>query len=92
MILQEDTFTTKRKALRINLEPAIYGTVAEIGGGQEVARSFFQAGGASGTIAKSISAYDKTFSDNLYNNNILICYFVYCKKIINRVPLNYYFF
>jgi len=69
MILQEDTFTTKRKALRINLEPTIYGTVAEIGGGQEVARAFFQAGGASGTIAKSISAYDKTFSDNLYNNN-----------------------
>lgn len=58
----------KRKALQINLDPNFYGTIAEIGGGQEVARSFFQAGGASGTIAKSISAYDKTFSDNLYNN------------------------
>ena len=69
MILQEDTFSTKRKALSINLDPNIYGTIAEIGGGQEVARAFFQAGGASGTIAKSISAYDKTFSDNLYNNN-----------------------
>ena len=69
MILQEDSFSTKRKALRINLDPNIYGTIAEIGGGQEVARAFFQAGGASGTIAKSISAYDKTFSDNLYNNN-----------------------
>jgi hypothetical protein len=57
----------KRKALQINLNPGFYGTIAEIGGGQEVARSFFQAGGASGTIAKSISAYDKTFSDNLYN-------------------------
>jgi hypothetical protein len=57
----------KRKALQINLNPEFYGTIAEIGGGQEVARSFFQAGGASGTIAKSISAYDKTFSDNLYN-------------------------
>ncbi len=57
----------KRKALQINLDPQFYGTIAEIGGGQEVARSFFQAGGASGTIAKSISAYDKTFSDNLYN-------------------------
>jgi len=57
----------KRKALQINLDPLYYGTLAEIGGGQEVARAFFQAGGASGTIAKSISAYDKTFSDNLYN-------------------------
>jgi hypothetical protein len=57
----------KRKALQINLDSAFYGTIAEIGGGQEVARSFFQAGGASGSIAKSISAYDKTFSDNLYN-------------------------
>lgn len=46
-----------------------YGTIAEIGGGQEVARNFFQAGGASGTVAKSISAYDKTFSDFLYNKN-----------------------
>lgn len=45
----------------------IYGSLAEIGGGQEVARSFFQAGGASGTVAKSISAYDKTFSDTIYN-------------------------
>ncbi|MBN2669421.1 MAG: hypothetical protein JXR60_09335 [Bacteroidales bacterium] len=61
--------TTKRKALDINLTSDIYGTLAEIGGGQEVARAFFQAGGASGTIAKSISAYDKTFSDHLYNNN-----------------------
>jgi len=61
--------TTKRKALDINLTSGIYGTLAEIGGGQEVARAFFQAGGASGTIAKSISAYDKTFSDHLYNDN-----------------------
>jgi len=61
--------TTKRKALDINLTSGIYGTIAEIGGGQEVARAFFQAGGASGTIAKSISAYDKTFSDHLYNDN-----------------------
>ena len=66
---KEEQLTTKRKALDINLSSGIYGTLAEIGGGQEVARSFFQAGGASGTIAKSISAYDKTFSDHLYNNN-----------------------
>jgi hypothetical protein len=60
--------STKRKALRINLDPCIYGSFAEIGGGQEVSRAFFQAGGASGTIAKSISAYDKLFSDFLYND------------------------
>lgn len=66
---KDEQLTTKRKALDINLTSSIYGTLAEIGGGQEVARSFFQAGGASGTIAKSISAYDKTFSDHLYNNN-----------------------
>lgn len=64
-----ENLTTKRKALDINLTSGIYGTLAEIGGGQEVARAFFQAGGASGTIAKSISAYDKTFSDHLYNDN-----------------------
>jgi len=66
---KREDLTTKRKALDINLTSGIYGTLAEIGGGQEVARSFFQAGGASGTIAKSISAYDKTFSDHLYNDN-----------------------
>ena len=66
---QREQLSTKRKALDINLTSDIYGTIAEIGGGQEVARAFFQAGGASGTIAKSISAYDKTFSDHLYNEN-----------------------
>jgi len=55
----------------LNLDQSKYGTVAEIGGGQEVARTFFQAGGASGTIAKSISAYDKTFSDHLYNGGMV---------------------
>ena len=54
------------KALRINLNPYIYGTFAEIGAGQEVARHFFKAGGSSGTIAKTISAYDKNFSDTIY--------------------------
>ncbi|HDP76037.1 MAG TPA: TonB-dependent receptor [Bacteroidales bacterium] len=62
-----EILTTKRKALAVNLDPKIYGTIAEIGGGQEVARAFFQAGGASGTIAKTISAYDKVFSDYLYS-------------------------
>ena len=58
--------STERKALRINLNKYIYGTFAEIGAGQEVARHFFRAGGASGTIAKTISAYDKNFSDTIY--------------------------
>lgn len=65
--MEREIYSTKRKALLLNLDSSIYGSVAEIGGGQEVARTFFQAGGASGTIAKTISAYDKTFSDHLYN-------------------------
>ncbi|MFA6239180.1 MAG: hypothetical protein WC635_17710 [Bacteriovorax sp.] len=56
----------RQKALEINLNPNIYGTFAEIGAGQEVARHFFRAGGAAGTIAKSISAYDMTMSDAVY--------------------------
>ncbi|MBI5693470.1 MAG: TonB-dependent receptor [Verrucomicrobia bacterium] len=63
---QKDLLTTNRKALTINLDEAKYGTFAEIGAGQEVARIFFQAGGAAGTIAKTISAYDMTFSDAIY--------------------------
>jgi hypothetical protein len=58
--------TTEEKALRVNLDPQAYGTFAEIGAGQEVARWFFRVGGASGTIAKSMSAYDMTFSDAIY--------------------------
>ena len=58
--------TAKQKALRLNLDPNIYGTFAEIGAGQEVVRHFFRAGGASGTIAKTMSAYDKDFSDAIY--------------------------
>ena len=65
--MEREILSIKNKALSINLNPKFYGTLAEIGGGQEVARAFFQAGGASGTIAKSISAYDKTFSDFIYN-------------------------
>jgi hypothetical protein len=57
---------THQKALRINLDPRWYGTVAEIGAGQEVARWFFRVGGAAGTIAKSISAYDMLVSDAIY--------------------------
>ena len=54
------------KALRINLNENIYGTFSEIGAGQETVRNFFRAGGASGTIAKTMSAYDKDFSDAIY--------------------------
>ena len=58
--------TIKQKALKINLNDDIYGTFAEIGAGQETVRQFFRVGGASGTIAKSLSAYDKSFSDAIY--------------------------
>ncbi|CAL2078350.1 TonB-dependent receptor [Tenacibaculum dicentrarchi] len=58
--------TTNSKALKINLNSHIYGTFAEIGAGQETVRNFFRAGGASGTIAKAMSAYDKDFSDAIY--------------------------
>ena len=63
-----NTFSTKEKSVRINLNSEYYGAIAEIGGGQETARHLFQAGGASNTIAKSISAYDKSFSDHFYND------------------------
>lgn len=59
---------THQKALQINLDPSKYGTFAEIGAGQEVARWFFRVGGAAGTIAKTISAYDMTISDAIYGH------------------------
>ena len=62
----ENIPSTKSKALRINLNKNIYGSFAEIGAGQETVRNFFRAGGASGTIAKTMSAYDKDFSDSIY--------------------------
>ena len=62
----ENIPSIKAKTLRINLNPDIYGTFAEIGAGQETARHFFRSGGASGTIAKAMSAYDKSFSDAVY--------------------------
>jgi hypothetical protein len=60
---------THQKALRVNLDPRWYGTVAEIGAGQEVARWFFRAGGAAGTVAKTISAYDMAVSDAVYGKS-----------------------
>jgi hypothetical protein len=64
--MDRPTLTTRQKALALNLDARTYGTFAEIGGGQEVARWFFAAGGAAGTVAKSISAYDMAVSDSLY--------------------------
>src|SRR5216117_2464217 len=64
--MQREVLATQDKALKINLDPGKYGTFAEIGAGQEVARWFFQVGGASGTIAKTISAYDMIVSDAIY--------------------------
>jgi hypothetical protein len=58
-----------KKAFEINMTKPIYGTFAEIGAGQEVARRFFHVGGAAGTVAKTISAYDKTFSDAIYGKS-----------------------
>ena len=63
---KKELLTTNRKALTINLDGTRYGTIAEIGAGQEVSRIFFQVGGASGAIAKTMSAYDMTFSDAIY--------------------------
>jgi hypothetical protein len=74
--MERDEFrklTTQEKALRINLRTDIYGSFAEIGAGQEVAANFFKAGGASGTIAKTISAYDMKFSDAIYG---------YCERYV----------
>jgi len=64
--MQPRDYSPTKKALQINLDESVYGTFAEIGAGQEVARHFFQAGRASQTIAKTISAYDMTFSDHIY--------------------------
>src|SRR5947208_6012971 len=67
-----------QKALRINLDLRRYGTFAEIGAGQEVVRWFFHVGGAAGTIAKSISAYDMAVSDALYGP---------CERYVSRQRL-----
>src|SRR5688500_17363186 len=64
--MQREVLGTHQKALQINLDPHKYGTFAEIGAGQEVARWFFRVGGAAGTIAKTIAAYDMTISDAIY--------------------------
>ena len=64
--MMPDPLPTAQKALQVNLDRSQYGTIAEIGDGQEVARWFFRVGGAAGTVAKSTSTYDTTVSDSLY--------------------------
>src|SRR5438045_1000700 len=64
--MADEQLNTSQKAQRINHDAKRYGTFAEIGAGQEVARCFFRAGGAAGTVAKTISAYDMAVSDAIY--------------------------
>src|SRR5271157_6254323 len=66
LIMETGGLSTHDKALRINIDAARYGAFAEIGAGQEVARWFFHVGGAAGTVAKTISAYDMAVSDAIY--------------------------
>lgn len=67
--MKSDRLNTHQKALKVNLDPGKYGVFAEIGAGQEVARWFFRVGGAAGTIAKTMSAYDMTISDAIYGTS-----------------------
>ena len=69
MATKREILGTHQKALQVNLDPSKYGTFAEIGAGQEVTRWFFRVGGASGTVAKTISAYDMTVSDAIYGRS-----------------------
>ena len=64
--MKDEKLTVAQKAARINRDAGKYGTFAEIGAGQEVARWFFHVGGAAGTVAKTISAYDMEVSDAIY--------------------------
>ncbi|MFQ5643369.1 MAG: hypothetical protein ACE5FQ_06690 [Thiogranum sp.] len=73
--MEQVKLDTHQKALAINLDESKYGTIAEIGAGQETARWFFQVGGAAGTIAKAMSAYDMQFSDSIYGP---------CKRYVSR--------
>lgn len=69
MVDMTERIDTHSKALAINLDKTIYGTLAEIGAGQEVARWFLQVGGAAGTVAKTMSAYDMKVSDVIYGGS-----------------------
>ena len=76
--MQHESVDTHQKALQVNLDPSKYGTFVEIGAGQEVARWFFRVGGAAGTIAKTMSAYDMTVSDAIYGP---------CERYVSRQRL-----
>lgn len=76
--MNRETLDTYQKASQINKDATRYGTFAEIGAGQEVARVFFRAGGAADTVAKTISAYDMTFSDAIYGS---------CERYVSRQRL-----
>lgn len=76
--MESKTPDTHQKALQINLDPSKYGTFVEIGAGQEVGRWFFRVGGAAGTIAKTMSAYDMTVSDAIYGP---------CERYVSRQRL-----
>lgn len=78
VILREKVTDTHQKALQVNLDNQRYGAFAEIGAGQEVARWFLRVGGAAGTIAKTISAYDMKISDMIYGE---------CKRYVSRERL-----
>ena len=75
----ESELKIEKKAFQINMDPRIYGAFAEIGAGQDVARRFFAVGGAAGTVAKTISAYDMTFSDAIYGA---------CGRYVSRARLD----
>jgi hypothetical protein len=75
----EPELQLEKKAFQINMDPRIYGAFAEIGAGQDVARRFFAVGGAAGTVAKTISAYDMTFSDAIYGA---------CGRYVSRARLD----
>jgi hypothetical protein len=75
----ETELQVEKKAFKVNMDPRIYGAFAEIGAGQDVARRCFSVGGAAGTVAKTISAYDMTFSDSIYGA---------CGRYVSRVRLD----
>jgi hypothetical protein len=81
---QEMELDTHQKALKINLDPRWYGTFAEIGAGQEVVRWFFRVGGAAGTVAKSMSAYDMTVSDAIYGSGDRYVSQSRCQAMLDR--------
>ena len=80
----KNTISTRQKALEINLDDGKYGTIVEIGAGQEVARQFFSAGAAAGTIAKTMSAYDMQITHTLVVNDLSKCCtanLIYCSSV-----------